>query len=190
MTNPFIDTVLSATVVLHPSQLNNNIYANIKMNLLRALEGMCYLDYGYINKIHEILERDTGTMVPEDVSASVRYKVTFSCNICKPIDKTQIYAVVNQPSEVFISLLRGPIHVIITHDRINSEKFYIGVGGVIMIKQNSMPLIPGTKVKTTILTKIFIHKDIKILAMGTLDDIANDAEIAEFNDQESTGINK
>ena len=58
MNNPFIDTILYTTVVLHPNQLNNNIYSNLKQTLIETLNKKCYKNYGYISEIYEILERD------------------------------------------------------------------------------------------------------------------------------------
>ena len=71
MINPFIDTALYTTVTLHPSELNNSIYTNIKQKLIKTHEGHCYKDYGYMSKIYEVLERDNGY-----------YSIRRSCFIC------------------------------------------------------------------------------------------------------------
>ena len=126
MNNPFIDTMLYATVALHPSQLNNNIYSNLKQNLIEKYERRCYKDYGYICKIYEIIKRDNGILIPEDLNSSAIFKVKFSCRLCHPLENTQIICKVNQTTDLFISLVSEPIHIIVTtdSDRINSSVFY------------------------------------------------------------------
>lgn len=187
MNNPFIDTMLYTTIVLHPSQLNNNIYSNLKLNLTKTLEKKCYKKYGYISKIYEILERDNGIIVPEDITSSATFKIKFSCRLCHPLENTQVICKVNQTADVFVSLIRDPIHIIVTADgdRINGNIFYKDqYEKKIKIKKTNEVLEPGTFVKATILSKAFTDKDKKILAIGTLDDIATDAEIEKFYSEE------
>lgn len=183
MNNPFIDTMLYTTIILHPSQLDNKIYTNIKQNLIKTLEKKCYKNYGYISKVYEILERSMGIIVPEDNTASVTYKIKFSCRLCHPLENTQIICRVNQTTDVFVSLIREPIHIIATADgdRINGNIFYKDQGDKkIKIKKTNEILEPGTFVKVTILSKKFIDKDRKIIAIGSLDDIATDDELQQY----------
>ena len=51
MNSASFKTVLDATVVITPSQLNNDLYMNIKDNLEKRLIGKCYKNYGLIEKI-------------------------------------------------------------------------------------------------------------------------------------------
>lgn len=185
MNNPFINTMLYTTIALHPSQLNNQIYSNLKQNLIRTLEKKCYKDYGYICKIYEILERDNGIIVPEDITSSVSFKIKFSCRLCHPLENTQIICKVNQISDTFISLIRDPIHVIVTTDRINKNIFHHDTNDK-KIKMNigNTVLEPNTFVKVTIVAKTFIHKDRKILAVGILDDVASDNDVENFYSEE------
>jgi DNA-directed RNA polymerase subunit E'/Rpb7 len=183
MNNPFIDTMLYTTVVLHPSQLNNEIYNNLKSNLTKNLEKRCYKKYGYISKIYEILERDNGIIIPEDITSSVLFKIKFSCRLCHPLENTKIICKVNQTTDIFISLVRDPIHVIVTtdEDRINKEIFYKDPHEKkLRIKETNELLQPGTFVIATILTKSFTDKDKKIIALGRLDSIASDKDIEKY----------
>lgn len=182
MNNPFIDTVLYTTVMLHPGQLNNNIYSNLKQNLIKTLERRCYKNYGYISKIYEILERDNGT-----VNNFISFKIKFSCRLCHPLETTQIICRVGQVSDVFISLLRDPIHVIVTteEDRYNKNKFFKDPQTKkFIIKETGEALEVGSFVKTTILSKGFTDKSKKIRALGTLDDVATEEEIKTFYNEE------
>jgi len=183
MNNPFLDTVLYTTVALHPSQLNNNIYSNLKQNLIKMLEKKCYKNYGYISKIYEILERDNGNIIPEDNDSCAVFKIKFSCRLCHPLENTQIICKVNLPTDIFISLSRSPIHLIVTNDndRINGNVFFKDpFEKKIKIKKTGEVLETGTFVKATIISKEFTDKDRRIIAMGRLDDIATDEEVEKF----------
>lgn len=182
MINPFIDTKLYATVTLYPNKLDNNIYSNIKQELIRTLEKKCYKNYGYITKIYEILDYSNNYIIPEDNTSSVTFEVEFGCRLCHPLENTQIICRVNQIHEVFVNLIREPIHIIITNDidRINKSVFVTDpVDKKIKLKTGEV-VNKGMFVKATILSKSLIDKDNKIMALGRLDDIATDEEVKDF----------
>lgn len=185
MSNPFIDTTLYTTIALHPRQLNNDIYINLKQTLIRQLEGKCYKNYGFISKIYEILERDNGFIVPEDTLSSAVFKIKFSCRLCHPIENTQIVCQIDQISNVFIRLRHDPIQIIVTNDldRIKSDLFSLE-NNVLKYKKTNEILEKGQFVKTTILGKTFTDKDKRIIVIGTIDDIASDDDISLFYKQE------
>ena len=95
-------------------------------------------------------------------------------------------------SDVFISLVRNPIHIIVTTD---SDKlivtYFILIRYDKKIKvKNGDPLEIGSFVKATLLSKSFIDKDVKIMALGRLDDVANKEDIEEFYGNEYTRSEK
>lgn len=185
MINPFVDTMLYTTVVLHPSQLNNNIYMNIKQNLVKTLEKKCYKKYGFINKVYEIIERGEGTILPEDPTSSVAFKIKFSCNLCHPLEQTQIICRVVSANDVLISLNREPIMMFVSQSKFNNDVFYLDpMIKKLRIKKTGDILNPNDFVKATILTKTINDKDRKIIAMCQLDDIATEEEIQTFYDSE------
>jgi DNA-directed RNA polymerase subunit E'/Rpb7 len=187
MNNPFIDTILYTTVALHPSQLNNNIYSNLKQNLSNKLEKRCYKNYGYVSKIYEILERTNKNIIPEDNNACGIFNVKFSCRLCHPLENTQIICKVNLSNDVLVSLVRPPIHVIVStdDDRINHSIFMKDPHEKkIKVKKTGETLEKGMFVKTTILSKKFTDKDKRIIILGSLDDIATDEEIEQFYNEE------
>lgn len=187
MTNPFINTTLYTTIALHPSKLNNDIYINLKKELIRQLEGRCYKNYGYISKIYEILERDNGTIIPEDTLSAAVFKIKFSCRLCHPLENTQIICQMSQISNVFMTLRHDPIQIIVTNnpDRINN-KLFILENNILKYKKTNETIEKGQFVKTTILGKTFTDKDKRILVIGTLDDIASDDDISKFYSSEYT----
>jgi DNA-directed RNA polymerase subunit E'/Rpb7 len=187
MNNPFIDTMLYTSIILHPSQLNNEIYNNLKNNLTKTLEKKCYKKYGYISKIYEILERDNGVIIPEDNTSSVLFKMKFSCRLCHPLENTKIICKVNQITDIFISLIREPIHIIVTtdNDRINKNVFHKDLHEKkLRITKTNEILQSGTFVIATILSKSFTDKDKKIIALGRLENIADDSDIEKYYSEE------
>jgi len=180
MNNPFIDTKLYTTVELRPDQLNNSLYSNMKQNLIKSLEKKCFRKYGYINKIYEIIEHDQGRMYAEDNNGTVTYRVTFSCNLCHPLEKTQIICKVNQISQVFVNLIRDPIHIFVTIDNINKNVFTQDPQTHKLKLKNGDTLEVGRYVKATITAKKFTDKDVRIMAMATLDDVATDEEVDKY----------
>ena len=112
MTSPYIDTKLYTTVILHPSQLNNEFYINLKGNLIEDIEKRCFGDYGYIIKIYEILQYSNGIIAAENSSASCSYDVEFSCRLCRPLKNKTIICEVEIINNVLIRLKNLPIFTI------------------------------------------------------------------------------
>jgi DNA-directed RNA polymerase subunit E'/Rpb7 len=187
--NPFITTTLTTQIVLHPSQLNNDLYLNLKSNLELRLKNKCYKNYGYITDIYEIVEYSQGKIINEDNDANVLYDVKFTCKICNPIENTQIICKIRQNSETLLNLYRSPMVIIVRHERINTSKFEIDpFNGKIKLINGSI-LMEGEYVKVTILKTQFIDKDTQIISLGILDDIIDDDEIKDFfNDYYSEEI--
>lgn len=182
--NPFIYTTLCSTVSLHPSKINNNIRENIKKTLIDTIEKTCYLDYGYISKIYkiDIVKNNSGIIIPEDNSSSVRFSFKFSCKLCHPIEQTQIICKVKQTSNVYVFLEREPITIIVSSKTHINDKVFIcdSSDKKIRIRSSGDVLEAGTFVKATIISKKLENgKDI-IISIGTLDDIANDDEIKNY----------
>ena len=53
--SPYINTKLYTNVILYPNQMNNDIYKNLKDNLIKSIENKCFIDYGYIIKVYEFI---------------------------------------------------------------------------------------------------------------------------------------
>ena len=119
MQSPYINTSLYSIVSLDAAQMNNDIYSNLKSNLIRQLEGKCYREYGYINKIYAITERGHGMILPENPLASATFKVKFNCKLCNPLKGTQIICQIDKVTSFMISLIAGPIKIIILPENIN-----------------------------------------------------------------------
>lgn len=178
--NPFITTTLITQIALHPSQLNNDLYLNLKNNLELRYKNKCYKNFGYITDIYEILEYSQGLIVNEDNDANVLYDVKFSCKLCNPLENTQIICKIRQNSVTMLNLYRHPIVVVVRHERINTTKFEIDQysGKIKLI--NGRVLVDGEYVKVTIIKTQIMGKNNKIMSLGILDDVISDEEVKEF----------
>lgn len=180
MNNPFIDTILYTTVEVRPDQLNNNLYSNIKENLIKNVDKKCFKNYGYISEVYEVLSRDDGRLLAEDPRACVTYRIKFSCRLWHPLEGTQIICKVFQNSEMFVNLVRDQIHIYVTPDRINKNIFTRDTVTNKIKLLSGDALDVGMLVKVTITAKTFTDKDTRIIVLGALDDVASDKEIETY----------
>ena len=181
--SPYITTVLTAAVSLEPSQMNNNIYKNLKSNLIRRFEGKCFKDYGFVVKIYDIVKYSDGYIIAENPKSAARFYVTFTCKLCFPLLKKQIICKIEKANRLIMKLNNGPINALITtKDRINPDIFTIDQKtGNLMAKKNDkmVPVTIGSYVKITIESRQFNDQDIMIMTMGQLEDIATDEEVKQ-----------
>jgi DNA-directed RNA polymerase subunit E'/Rpb7 len=192
--NPYINTKLYSTVMLTPSELNNELYINIKKKLKTNLLNKCFGNYGYISNIYELFEYKNGYLHPENLASTVLFNVSFSCKICKPLINQTIIAKVDVINRVFIRLNNGPLTIVITTDRINDKKFFMDKNYNVLYsnKENktSQLLKEHQFVKVTLLTIKMNDGDNRIICIGYLEDIASDVEIEQhFKDNYNSDNN-
>ena len=182
MTSPYVNTVLSKTVPLHPYQMNNKIYLNLKNNLERSIVGKCYSKYGFIVKIIKIEKVNEGVIEAENTDASAFFDLSFSCRICLPLKDTQIICQIDKVNKVLITAVNGPILVIITNDRINDKVFFKDNNNNIRYKKEDQSDILKSQdfIKVTLETIRFHNGDEKIKAIGYMDDIASESDQKKF----------
>lgn len=178
--NPYIDTSLLCPVMLFPNQMDNKMYLHLKLNLKNKLEGKCYKDYGHINKIYTIEEISDGIIEAEDPTCSSKIVVKFSCNLCLPIINKEIICEIDRMNKALISAINGPIKVIITADKINTDNFFPDMNRNIRVKKTSEVVIPKMHIKVNVLSKSFSDYDKNILVIGFLQDIATSEEITQY----------
>ncbi|ARF11747.1 DNA-directed RNA polymerase, subunit E'/Rpb7 [Klosneuvirus KNV1] len=176
MTSPYINTKLSTMVILHPHQMDNNIYNNLKRNLEKQIVGKCFSNYGYIVKLIEILKYKDGIIEPENTEASASFVLDFSCRICLPLKNTQIICEIERVNKLLITAINGPVFIIIPNDRFNNNVFYKDINNNIRYKKdnNSDIIQPHDFIKVTLSNIQFYDGDEKIKAIGFMDDIASE----------------
>ena len=186
MTSPYIFTCLNTDVTLRPHQMNNNLYINLKDNLVSKLQNKCFESYGYIMEIIKITLIKNNIIASENRDASALYEVTFLCKLCIPIKNKEIICMIEDINKTLIKAVNGPISVIITNDRINVNNFFIDNNNNFKYKnknKNTDPLFVTSKqyVKVKLETVNMNHKDSTIKVIGYLIDMATEDEIKLFN---------
>ena len=187
--NPYINTSLTSYVMLMPNQMDNKLYLHLKSNLINNLEGKCYKNYGFVNKIFSVTEITDGKIDTEDASCSATFMIKFTCNICFPIVGKEIICKIDRMNKTLISAVNGPIRVIITADKINSDNFFPDINRNIRIRNSitSEFVIPDMYIKILVLSKSFSDKDTYIIVIGLMQNVASQDEINEYmNHRNST----
>lgn len=193
--NPYISTYLNTVVRIHPSLMDNNIRKHIKASIEKDYTNKCFLDYGFVTKIHEIYPDYDAEVVPEDPMACALFKVKFLCTICRPILNSTIIAKIFAVTGPTIYLTNGPLDILIyTTKNMNTKLFVfnqrLNTWTVRKESENTettetethkkfIVLKPNMYVKIKILNKKIIDKTDRILCSAFLDSIATEDEIKE-----------
>jgi len=197
--NPYISTYLNTVVRIHPSLLDNNIRKHIKASIEKDFTNKCFLDYGFVTKIHEIHPDYDAEVVPEDPMACALFKVKFLCTICRPILNSTIIAKIFAVTGPTIYLTNGPLDVLIyTTKNINQSLFVFnqrlntwtvrkdtGLDNETDTQKKFIVLKPNMYVKVKILNKKIIDKSDRILCSGYLDCVASEEDIKKSIDNNS-----
>lgn len=193
--NPYISTYLNTVVRIHPSLMDNNIRKHIKASIEKDYTNKCFLDYGFVTKIHEIYPDYDAEVVPEDPMACALFKVKFLCTICRPILNSTIIAKIFAVTGPTIYLTNGPLDILIyTTKNMNTKLFVfnqrLNTWTVRKESENTentetethkkfIVLKPNMYVKIKILNKKIIDKTDRILCSAFLDSIATEEDIKE-----------
>lgn len=182
---PYVNKVLSTSVMIEPIQLSNKIEWHLKNNLKKLHEKKIFKNYGYINKIHKIEAYTKPIVEAENFSCSAITKVKFSFEMCVPTVNKFIICKVNQVVKELIRCSNGSILSFITPDRINTDVFYKDQNRNFRIKdeENSF-LTENMFVKIFVLANKINFKE-QIIAIGRLDNMATDDEITKYYHNEN-----
>ena len=201
MSTPYINTYLNTTVRIQPNQMDNNIRKHIKNSIEREHLNKCFLDYGYLSKLHEINPDYDAEIVAEDPMACALFKVRFSCTLCRPIINSSIICKAIGITPPIIYLVNGPLDIIIkTSQNLNKNIFVFnqklntwtvkkdngtntntnnGTDTDTNIKNKYQVIEQGTYLKVKIINKKIIDKSDRILCIGFLENIATEQEVKE-----------
>lgn len=184
MTSPYINTKLYTSVSLHPDQMDNKIYINLKKNLERKVVQKCFRDYGYIMQIYEILEYKDGIIEAENFMSSALFDVSFSCRLCRPLKNKEIICQIDRVNRVIVTATNGPILTIITNDRINDDIFFTDNNNNLRYKDKETDTSKILKekefVKVIIKSIVFNNGDDRIKAIGFLNGMATEKDVQEY----------
>lgn len=182
--NPYINVKISTTIMLNPNQINNNIYNNIKSNLQRKLEGRCYKDIGFIQKIFQVVDYKNGRLEAENVLCAPVFDVSITCRLCRPVKDTIIVGQINKITRALIRINNGPIVAFITPANI-SNKFFRDDVGNLRVKDGNLSRVvkSGDYVKVEVKQYTFNSTDKNIIVAGFIHDVCTDDEIKIHMDQ-------
>lgn len=183
--SPYINTSLKTAVMLYPTQMDNKLELHLLSNLDNNLKGKCFLNYGNIVKINKIEEISDGIIEEENSTCSAKFYVKFSCRLCYPVKNKEIICKIDRMNKSLISGINGPIKVIITPDKIDSDNFFPDSDRNILIKKSSLPLTPDMFIRVLVLNTTSNHYNTEIIAISFLQDIATDHEIEQYQKEQS-----
>lgn len=185
MSGPYFNTELYCRVGLYPNQMDNDIYKNLKQNVIKKYQGKCYKSYGLIVKVHKISERSEGKLIPEDASASAHYNVKFSCRLCKPLINSLIVCEVIGISKSIIYLKNGKIDIFVLDSKndVNPNNFVYDERRNALIanigNNKGKPVENGDFLKVKVLGVKIEHGVNKIVVIGSLESLASEKESNE-----------
>lgn len=179
LSSPYKDTELYARVLIKSSQIDNDIYINLKNNLKKKTENKCN-KYGLITKIYKILDHSDGEIVPENFDASVIYNVRFSCRLCLPEVNTNIICKIDLLNKSLVKASNGPIVCIIGFNYINNDIFNINNKGEIVEIKTGNKIDINTNIIINIRAINFFPDDERIVILGSLVNIPNKNEITTY----------
>lgn len=181
---PCIDKILYTKIILNPNQMNNDLYLNLKKNLIEKLEGKCIID-GYIVKVYKILEYTNGIIEAENFTGAAVFNIKYLAKICVAVKETTIIAKITEylPNANFVLAEFGKIMKIIftKNERdINFKNFLISNDKNIIHKESQNKLQVGSYVKLQLKTIRYYNNDIYIKCMAYLENLPTKEEIDKY----------
>lgn len=181
---PCRDEILHARILLLPHQMNNDLYINLKKNLVDKVEGKCIKE-GFVIKVYKLLEYSNGLVEPENFTGSAVYDVKYLAKICVALKESTIVARVKSyvPNANFALAEFGSImNIIFTKNErdLNTRKFIIGNDRSLLHIPTNKKIGNGDYLKIQLKSVRFYKNDIIIGCMGYLDDLASPEEIAKY----------
>jgi DNA-directed RNA polymerase subunit E'/Rpb7 len=175
---PYINTELRTKVALDPSQMNNDIYINLKTNLKNKVENKCN-EYGFIETVHKIIEYNHGVIEPDDFDCYAYYDVKYSAKIYIPIEETTIICKIEKIHRPLLMARHGPILSIIKITDLDTENFKLDNNKIMHISSQK-ELQVGDYVKLIIRAKKINLRDTKINILGFIMDLAKEEEVKKY----------
>jgi len=183
ITSPYFDTELYARIIIHPQQINNDIYINLKNNLKKKVEKKCN-KYGFITKVYKIVDYSDGEIIPENFDASHVFNVKYSGRVCLPVISNKIICKIDLLNKALIKASNGPIICIIGINYINENNFEINNKGDIVALNTNKVLNTNDHILVTIRGTNFFAGDERILILGSLDEVATQKQITDYYNED------
>lgn len=183
--DPCIEEILTTTITLSPYQMNNDLYINLKKNLIDKVEGKCNKN-GFVVKVYNIIEYSNGIIEPEDFSGSATYIIKYIAKVCVALKDSIIVAKIisnniSQPNFI-VAQYSEIIRIIITKKLKDWNINYFNItndSNIIHIPTNKV-LEQNDYLKIQLKVLKFNKNDTVIKCIGYAYDIATPEEIASF----------
>ena len=176
---PNINTTLYTRIALDALLLNNDLYPNLKFQLKKNVLGKCN-QYGYVKHINQIDDYNDNEIDCESRQGSVVFNVTYNAQICIPTNGMIIVAKLDKYNKVILSLLHGPIIIIVKSQDYNKTNFLIDNNDTHVVKETNELITNQKFFKIVIRGHRFSPGDTSIKALGFLENIATDQEVQDY----------
>ena len=164
-------------IQIQPHMMNSDIENNMDIVLQKKVEGKCN-KYGFIDKVHQIDSYEENIMIPENLSGSASYNVTYHCRICIPIENTIIIGIIKAVNPELIIVSNGPIIIFIPKTNIDSNMW--NISNEFTHKKNKTTLKSNDYVKILIEKTKINQSDVQIKCIGKLLEYASEDEISKY----------
>lgn len=179
LVNPYRLLIMATRVELLPEQMNNQIPINLKENLRKLKEKRCN-KYGYIEKIHRIIEYFEGEIYPENLSASAVFNVRYSALVCLPINNMFIVAKIEQITKSMTVCIHGAMRIVIKPNKLNETNFITNQEGNIVNRKTGDILKQNDAIIVRVIDHTFRKNDHQIVVLGYLDDVATPEQVEKY----------
>lgn len=140
LTRPYVTTTNYTRVKLLPSELNNDLYVNLKNRLIERVEGKC-TKYNYICKVFDLTIDSHGEIELEDEYCGAVFNVTYTALVCNLVRGMLVVATVAKTNpKMLVTTNRGFIGITLM-DTLNKDKFFFdNRRGKLMERQKDEPV--------------------------------------------------
>jgi DNA-directed RNA polymerase subunit E'/Rpb7 len=121
--------ILVDSILVTPSELNQNLYNVILKKLQYKVEGKCLKD-GFVrpNSI-KIINRKAGTINPAHFTGDVKYNITYSADVCHPIQNQIIECIVNMVGKPGVQAYvenkdKSPLYIMLSKTHHLNNKYF------------------------------------------------------------------
>jgi DNA-directed RNA polymerase subunit E'/Rpb7 len=179
LVNPYRLLIMATRVELTPEQMNNQIPINLKENLKKLKEKRCN-KYGYIEKIHRVIEYFEGEVYAENLSASAVFNVRYSALVCLPINNMFIVAKIEQITKSMTVCVHGAMRIVIKPNKLNEANFVTNQEGNIVYRKTGEVLQMNDSVIIRVIDHTFRKNDRQIVVLGYLEDVASSEQVEKY----------
>ena len=191
--NPCKDITLKTKINLRPDHMNNDLYYNLKKNLIDKVEGKC-IEYGYVIKVYRILDYSNGYVEAENFTGCATYEVLYLAKVCIPVKDNIIVAKITSyiPNVNFVIAEFGNIQKIIftkTERDMYTKLFEINKDNIKHIPTQKILAI-NDNIKIQLKSIRLYQNDTTIQSMGYVVDIATPSEVSSYGFTNEIKLNK